>query len=219
MAFLIHLSSLFKFKALYALGFFAQLLFFSRMLVQWILSEKHKTSVSPEIFWILSLIASLLMMIYGFFQFDFVIILGQLIGYFIYIRNLSLKDFFNFRFSFVTYLFLILFPLLLLSGLFLRHSLFFSFSSFHLPTLLVSIGLLGQFIFSFRFVYQWLYSESKHTSVLPYGFWLISFFGSAFLIVYALFRHDLVLFLGQFFGLFIYLRNLFFFKHTKTTHA
>src|SRR4051812_40281662 len=77
---------------IYALGFFAQSIFGARLLVQLFLSEKKGKVVSPTIFWQLSLVASFLFSIYGILRNDFVIILGQTLSYFIYIRNLQLKN-------------------------------------------------------------------------------------------------------------------------------
>ena len=37
------------------LGFFAQALFASRFIIQWIASERAGESVMPEVFWLLSL--------------------------------------------------------------------------------------------------------------------------------------------------------------------
>jgi len=45
-------------------------------------------------------------------------------------------------------------------------------------------------------------------SHIPIVFWYLSIFGGMGLLVYALFRKDPVIILGQTFGLFIYLRNL-----------
>ena len=62
---------------IFALGFFAQGLFAARMLVQWLLSEKAGKVINPTVFWILSLIASLLFFIYGWLRQDFALMLGQ----------------------------------------------------------------------------------------------------------------------------------------------
>jgi len=70
------------------------------------------------------------------------------------------------------------------------------------------IGFLGQGLFASRFIVQWIYSEKRGESHIPIVFWYLSIFGGMGLLVYALFRKDPVIILGQTFGLFIYLRNL-----------
>ena len=65
---------------IYIIGFLAQALFSARILVQWILSEKAKRVVSPTIFWVLSMIASYLLFIYGWLRDDFATMLGQIIA-------------------------------------------------------------------------------------------------------------------------------------------
>ena len=76
---------------IFALGLLAQGLFSARMLVQWILSEKAHKVVNPTLFWILSLAASLLFLYYGWLRNDFALMLGQVIGYYVYIWNLGKK--------------------------------------------------------------------------------------------------------------------------------
>jgi lipid-A-disaccharide synthase-like uncharacterized protein len=70
------------------------------------------------------------------------------------------------------------------------------------------IGLLGQALFTMRFLVQWLASEKAGRSVIPFAFWVFSVGGGVFLFGYALWRRDLVFILGQGFGIFIYLRNI-----------
>ena len=77
---------------IYIIGFLAQALFSARILVQWVMSERAKRVVSPSIFWILSIIASYMLFIYGFLRDDFAIMLGQVISYYVYIWNLNEKD-------------------------------------------------------------------------------------------------------------------------------
>ena len=71
------------------------------------------------------------------------------------------------------------------------------------------IGFFGQGLFASRFVIQWIYSERKGESSIPTIFWYLSIFGGIGLLIYAIFRKDPVIILGQSFGIFIYLRNLF----------
>lgn len=75
----------------YLIGFTSQLFFSARTLVQWILSEKNHRVVSPTVFWVLSLLGSVLLFCYGWLRNDFSIIMGQSISYYIYIWNLNIK--------------------------------------------------------------------------------------------------------------------------------
>ncbi len=71
------------------------------------------------------------------------------------------------------------------------------------------IGFVGQGLFASRFIVQWIYSEKKGESQIPIVFWYLSIFGGIGLLIYSIFRQDPVIILGQSFGLFIYLRNLY----------
>ena len=73
-----------------AIGFLGQGLFASRFIFQWIYSEKKGESYIPVIFWYLSIFGGLGLLTYAIFRKDPVIIIGQLFGIFIYLRNLIL---------------------------------------------------------------------------------------------------------------------------------
>ena len=72
----------------------------------------------------------------------------------------------------------------------------------------VVLGLIAQFLFTMRFLVQWIASERAGRSVIPLGFWLFSIAGGVLLLAYALYRRDAVFIAGQAFGVFVYLRNL-----------
>ena len=72
------------------IGFVGQGLFASRFLVQWIYSEKKGESTIPIIFWYLSIFGGIGLLTYAIFRKDPVIIIGQLFGILIYLRNLIL---------------------------------------------------------------------------------------------------------------------------------
>ncbi len=72
------------------MGFIAQIIFSSRFFVQWIASERAGKSVVPVLFWYLSLIGSILLLIYAIYRRDPVFIFGQGGGVIIYSRNLYL---------------------------------------------------------------------------------------------------------------------------------
>jgi lipid-A-disaccharide synthase-like uncharacterized protein len=67
-----------------------QLIFASRFAVQWIASEKQGRSIVPPVFWVLSLIGSLILLVYAIERADPVFVLGQSGGFVIYARNLAL---------------------------------------------------------------------------------------------------------------------------------
>jgi len=71
-------------------GFFAQFIFFLRFAVQWWVSEKEKKSVVPMSFWYLSIIGSVMILIYAIKRQDIVFIVAQFLALFIYIRNIML---------------------------------------------------------------------------------------------------------------------------------
>lgn len=197
---------------IFALGLFAQLLFAARMLVQWILSEKNRQVENPTAFWILGLCGSLLFLLYGWLRNDFALILGQLIGYYVYIWNLGAKGVWRKlgRWRPLGVGLLLLVPLVVLTP-FLVHWPDASKTLFRnqdIPQVLLLFGIAGQIVFSTRFLYQALYSVRRKASSLPVGFWLISAIGAAMILVYGIFRRDPVLILAESFGLFTYIRNL-----------
>lgn len=71
------------------------------------------------------------------------------------------------------------------------------------------LGLLGQVLFSGRFLIQWIASEKTGRSVVPIAFWYLSVGGGGLLLIYAIMRKDPVFILGQGGGLLIYVRNLY----------
>jgi lipid-A-disaccharide synthase-like uncharacterized protein len=193
---------------IYFLGFFAQALFGTRLIAQLIISEKKGRVVSPAIYWQLGLVGSLLFMIYGIIRNDAVIIFGQSLSYFIYIRNLQLKNLWKII-PHLARVALIALPFLagawmLVDG----EKLNTIFATSNLSDPLIAVGAVGQLMLNLRYVYQWIYSEKKNESVLPVGFWIISATASAMIITYGWFRNDPVLLVSQSLGIFVYIRNV-----------
>ena len=76
----------------------------------------------------------------------------------------------------------------------------------------VIIGMIGQVLFSMRFIVQWIASEKAGKSVIPFSFWIFSLGGSALLLSYAIYRKDQVFILGQAPNMLIYSRNIYLIK-------
>ncbi|MDQ0509262.1 lipid-A-disaccharide synthase N-terminal domain-containing protein [Ancylobacter amanitiformis] len=72
----------------------------------------------------------------------------------------------------------------------------------------MAFGLMGQALFSGRFLLQWWSSEKLGRSVVPNGFWYLSIAGSLSLLAYAIYVRDPVFIVGQSAGFIIYARNL-----------
>lgn len=72
------------------LGFFGQLLFFARFIIQWLSSERRGESHIPVSFWYLSIAGALIILMYAIYRSDPVFILGQGFAIVIYARNLIL---------------------------------------------------------------------------------------------------------------------------------
>jgi len=87
-----------------------------------------------------------------------------------------------------------------------------------LGVLWVGVGLLGQVLFTGRMIVQWLASEKSKKSVVPVAFWWMSVTGASMLLLYFIWRRDVVGVLGQATGWFIYIRNLYFI-YRPTGHA
>lgn len=173
------------------------------------MSERARRVLSPTIFWVLSLAASCLLCLYGWLRDDFAIVIGQVIAYYIYIWNLNIKGVWH-RLPLVARGLLYLLPLALIIPV--AHDAHAAIERFFgnddIPLWMLVFGSTGQVIFTFRFIYQWLYSRRRGESELPAGFWIISLTGSLIIVSYAIMRLDPVLILGQGIGLIAYTRNL-----------
>lgn len=193
----------------YAIGFLAQGFFSARIFVQWLMSERAHRVLSPTLFWVLSIIGSYLLCVYGFLRHDFAIVLGQFISYYVYLWNLKAKGVWK-PIHGVWKAVLLLTPvvaMLYVAGDAER----FVDSFFHndrIPMWLLVYGSAGQVIFTLRFLYQYYVSLKAGHSELPAGFWMLSLFGSLLIVSYAVERLDPVLIVGQSFGLVAYTRNL-----------
>ena len=183
-----------------AIGWLGNACYFSRFLVQWLLSERAGRSVAPRVFWWLSVAGAVLLGSYAIKRADLPLSLGYGLTFLIYLRNVSPKAG---RLSRR--------PALLLAGLsglgFLGLALQ-SATSGTADALWVAVAFLGQSLFGSRFVVQWYASERSGDAHFPASFWWLSLSGNLLLLAYVFELGDPVFIAGFLPGPLVQARNL-----------
>ncbi len=75
----------------FIVGFLSQVCYGARQLVQWIMTERFKRVVSPTGYWAFSLAGCCFMLWYGWLREDIVILVGQMLSFYVYVLNLDYK--------------------------------------------------------------------------------------------------------------------------------
>ena len=192
----------------YLLGLVAMGVYGSRILIQWYMSEKSHRVESPGIYWVLSSLGAVLLYVYGWLRKDLSIIVGESLGYYVYMWNISILGLYK-RVPRIVIILQALFPLVII-GLIIKDWTVFVETFLHneyVPLGLLLFGIAGQVTYEIRSIYQLVYSVRRHQSVLPLGHWVLAVIGSLMIITYGLIRHDWVLAVGQF-SIFFSIRNL-----------
>ena len=192
----------------YLLGFAGMGIYGLRILIQWYLSEKSHQVENPGIYWVLSSIGAVVLYIYDWLRKDFSIIFGESVGYYIYMWNIGAMGLYK-KVPKILIVLQALFPVAILALIvrdipsfvdtFLRNE--------DVPLGLLLFGVLAQFTYEIRSVYQLVYSYRRKQSFLPLGHWVLAVVGSSMIIAYGLIRHDWVLAIGQF-SIVFSIRNL-----------
>ncbi len=158
-----------------------QACYFSRFLVQWMLSEKAKRSVTPRIFWWLSLSGVLLAGTGAVGQEVWILVPAFVVNGFLYLRNLVLSG---------SEKPTRLGPIPAATLGLLAAVLLLYFGMDKAPELeegaeiWILAGILGQCIWGTRFLVQWFLSEKLGKSHFPMGFWWLSVVGAMLNLVY-----------------------------------
>jgi lipid-A-disaccharide synthase-like uncharacterized protein len=192
----------------YLLGLVAMGVYGSRILIQWYMSEKSHRVESPGIYWVLSSLGAVLLYVYGWLRKDLSIIVGESLGYYVYMWNIGILGLYK-RVPRIVIILQALFPLVII-GLIIKDWPVFVETFLHneyVPIGLLVFGIAGQVTYEVRSIYQLVYSVRKHQSILPLGHWVLAVIGSLMIITYGLIRHDWVLAVGQF-SIFFSIRNL-----------
>lgn len=196
-------------------GFTAQALYGARFALQWIVSERARKSVIPIHFWYLSVVAEVLLLAYAVHWRDPVIITGQLVGLAIYLRNIEFihRSMEGVRASSWFTPWVLWSAVALVAGYIGVPEA--TTRELRIDGFWTVFGLIGQLLFTSRFIVQWLFSERARESVTPIYFWYLSISGSLMLLAYAIAIKDPVIIVGQAFGFAVYARNLMLLSREK----
>ena len=187
-------------------GWLGNACFGSRVLVQWLHVERLRAPEAPRIFWLLSLSGSVLLGAYAVERGTWVLLVGFAVNGIIYLRNLRLGDTTeNVRpLERRQVIPLAAISVLALIGAGLANAVLAGRESWAW----LGIALVGQSLWSSRFVVQWWFSERTRTSHFPPAFWVLSLAGNGLLLAYALHLWDAVLIAGLALGPAVQIRNL-----------
>lgn len=203
------------------IGLLSQLCYAARQLVQWVMAERLKRLVSPTGYWAFSLAGCCFMLWYGWLRQDIVILIGQILSFYVYVLNLTYKGAWA-RIPKVLQWVLYLVPVAALVGTVWRAPELANrfIHNPRIPLWLMIYGTAAQLTFLSRYAYQVVTSVKRHESVLPPTFWAISIVGASLILAYGIIRLDPILMLGQSVAIFIFARNLYigihYTKHQKS---
>ena len=192
-----------------ALGWIGNGLFFSRFLVQWVASERARAVVVPSVFWWLSLAGSIATAAYAAGVGEPVLLIGTLLNAGLYVRNLLISSA-NARGTAVRKLgprvaTAVGVGLLVITVLV---ALWKSGRGSSATPVWIGISIVGQSLWSARFVLQWIRAERTGESRLTPVFWWVGLGGSVCLLSYAIHLRDAVFIAGYAVTPLLQIRNL-----------
>ena len=186
-----------------AAGWLGQACFFSRFFLQWLASERARSSVVPRSFWWLSLIGAVLMSAYSLSRGTTLLLFGFPVSGAIAVRNLVLAK----PRAAIDARWFVLIVLVIVAGLLWSELADGELTRAGSTSWLV-VGVLGQTLWTARFPIQWVLSERAGRSHFPAAFWWLSLAGNGLLLAYALHLGDPVFVLGFLPGPLLQVRNL-----------
>lgn len=191
-------------------GLLSQLCYGLRQLVQWVMTERLKRVVSPTGYWAFSLAGCCFMLWYGWLREDIVILIGQMLSFYVYVLNLDYKGAWRLMPRVIRIAFYCVPVIALIATAINAPQLVNRFvHNPDIPLGLMIYGTCAQLVFLSRYAYQVVYSVKRHESCLPPIFWLISIIGSSLTLIYGFIRRDPILMLGQSISIIIFSRNLY----------
>ena len=194
--------------AIKSVGWAGQTCFFFRFLIQWLASERMKRSIVTAVFWRLSLVGSVLLVIYIWLgPYNVVFLASEVSTIVISLRNLALMGRPNIGLKPVRLTVLALGAAGISAWAFAQDENVARMLAQE-PGPWLALGITAQVIWSSRFLLQWIIAERRGKSELPAIFFIMSLVGSFLTLAYASHIGDAILIAGQIPGPIIYGRNL-----------
>ena len=204
--------------AWHLLGLAGALIFYIRFYVQWIVSEREGESTIPEIFWHMSTVGSLALLVYAIATRSPVGALGQCFNIVVYARNLL--HVWRKKFTLAPWkghvLNLIVAAITLVSVGFVLSIWTHEYHANQAAApaaarqawIWLGFGLVGQALFACRFLIQWIATERKGECTVPRIFWQLSVVATVLQSACFVQRGEWIFAAGSLAVMFIYFRNL-----------
>lgn len=201
--------------AFQVLGWVGNACFFSRFLVQWALSERARRSLTPAVFWRLSLVGTACLGLYSAQQGKYVLVVGYVLNGSIYARNLWMQRRAGVRT--LTTATAAAIALAAVCGL-VAGALLNLDADPEASAAWIACAAVGQAVWSSRFVVQWWHTERAGESHFPPAFWWLSLAGNALLLAYAVHLGDPIFIAGFVPGPLVQVRNLMLQSRARATN-
>lgn len=204
--------------AWHLLGMVGAVIFYSRFYVQWLASERVGQSTMPEVFWHMSTVGSLSLLIYAIATQSPLGALGQCFNMIVYARNLvhiwGKERTVSPRLAHMIHAFVAVVVLVSLGFVVTVWTNEFHANQSAAPAvarqawLWLGIGVIGQVLFACRFLVQWIATERNGECTVPTAFWHLSVVATVLQCACFVQRGEWIFAAGSTAVIFIYLRNL-----------
>ncbi len=206
-------------------GIVGMIIFHSRFYVQWMVSEYHGKSVMPPVFWYLSSVGSVLLMIFGILTQSPLGVLNHNINIVIYIRNIvhiwREKGYLTSGRSMALHIAMGIIALIGISFLVRTWLLEWGVQQEKPKDEALKewgwllVGVMGTGLFGLRMIVQWIATEKEKKSVVPKSFWYLSFVAALLSTAAFVHRAEWIFAIGSGLTLLIYSRNIWFILQGK----
>jgi lipid-A-disaccharide synthase-like uncharacterized protein len=201
-----------------AIGIAGACVFYGRFYVQWYVSERRKESVIPIAFWYMSCVGSVMLLFYAVYTRSPGAAYGQCFSMVVYSRNLvhvwREKGRLTQRLN--TAVHILVAAIVVVGAGFTAWTWWREYQVNQTVAadeatrnwIWLGVWAVGQFLFTMRFLIQWVVTELKKRSVVPTVFWYLSLAAATLQLASYSQRQDWVFVVGMASTIIVYGRNL-----------